>query len=184
MDKSRYVLLAIAGVVAAIGGALFQNQSPGKGESVAPQTPAAHAAASGTQPLLDALAKGELKARDGTALSWRPLQKQTVINFWATWCAPCVEEMPELERLSKALPQQSVIGIAIDNPTNVNEFLKKTAVTYPIALAGLEGTDFMRALGNATGGLPFTIIIDAQGKVLFSKTGKTSEAELRSKLAP
>ncbi len=183
MDKSRYVLLAAAGIAAAIGGALFQGKQA-KQDAPASVSPSATPSSN----LLATLASGQLKSPNGEAFKWQPVvlngkPQISVINFWATWCAPCVEEMPELDRLSKSLGTGRVIGVAIDNPTNVREFLQKTPVTYPIAMAGLEGTDYVRELGNTAGGLPFTVIIDKDGKVLFSKMGKTNEAELKAQLS-
>jgi thiol-disulfide isomerase/thioredoxin len=184
MDKSRYVLFVIAAIAAGLGG-LFFNSKPTEHAPAQPSAvPAQSVAPAG---LVATLSSGSLKQANGQPLSWtlpaaKGNQAIAIVNFWATWCAPCVEEMPELERLSKALPAGAVIGVAIDNPTNVREFLQKTPVTYPIALAGLEGTDLMRELGNTTGGLPFTVLLDAKGKVVFSKMGKTNEAELKQQL--
>jgi thiol-disulfide isomerase/thioredoxin len=189
MEKSRYVLFAIAAITAGLGGVFFSGK-PDK-QPVAAQSaviPSQATPAQASSDLVQTLASGKLKQPDGQAFSWKlppsakPAEPVAVVNFWATWCGPCVEEMPELDRLSKALAPNSVVGVAIDNPTNVREFLQKTPVTYPIALAGLEGTDLMRALGNTGGGLPFTVLLDAKGKVVFSKMGKTNEAELKQQL--
>jgi thiol-disulfide isomerase/thioredoxin len=185
MEKSRYVLFAIAAITAGLGGVFFS----GKPTKQVPAEPSAAPAQAVAVPvgLVATLSSGNLKQPNGQPLSWKlPAAKANeavaIVNFWATWCGPCVEEMPELERLSKSLPAGAVIGVAIDNPTNVREFLQKTPVTYPIALAGLEGTDLMRELGNTTGGLPYTVLLDAKGKVVFNKMGKTNEAELKAQL--
>ncbi len=183
MEKSRYVLFAIAAIAAGIGGFVFKGK-PVEAPVAAPVTQAVAAPAG----LVAVLGSGKLNQPNGQPLNWKlPAAKGNeavaVVNFWATWCGPCVEEMPELERLSKTLPAGAVMGVAIDNPTNVREFLQKTPVTYPIALAGLDGTELMRELGNTAGGLPFTVLLDAKGNVLFRKMGKTNEAELRGQLA-
>ena len=100
--------------------------------------------------------------------------KVVVLNFWATWCPPCVEEMPELDELYTTLKSQNVelIGIAIDSPSNVDEFLGKTPVNYPIVLAGITGTELGKVLGNEQGGLPFTVILDENGNKLLTKAGR------------
>jgi thiol-disulfide isomerase/thioredoxin len=100
--------------------------------------------------------------------------KVVVLNFWATWCPPCIEEMPELNALYPSLQAENIelIGIAIDSPTNVSQFLQKTPVKYPIVLAGIEGTELGIALGNSERGLPFTVILDENGKQLLTKAGK------------
>lgn len=100
--------------------------------------------------------------------------KVVVLNFWATWCPPCVEEMPELDELYPQLQAQNVelIGIAIDSPSNVDQFLQKTPVNYPIVLAGMTGTELGKVLGNQQGGLPFTVILDENGNELLSEAGR------------
>lgn len=110
------------------------------------------------------------------ALRGKPL----VLNFWASWCAPCVREMPALDRFYREFAPRGwqVVGLAIDGPTPVREFLAKTPVSFPIGLAGLTGTELVRALGNAQGGLPFTVVIDASGHIVQQKLGETSFDEL------
>jgi len=108
--------------------------------------------------------------------------KLLVVNFWASWCPPCVEEMPALSRIQTEFKQQNVlfVGIGIDSPSNIREFLKKTPVTYPIVIGGMDGSNISKEMGNTQGALPFTIVINSQGKAVSSKLGKISEDELRS----
>jgi thiol-disulfide isomerase/thioredoxin len=107
--------------------------------------------------------------------------KVLVVNFWASWCPPCVEEMPTLDMLQKDFLQQNVlfVGIGIDSPSNIREFLNKTPVSYPIVIGGLEGSNLSKQLGNTSGALPYTLIINSKGKAIYSKLGKISEDELR-----
>jgi thiol-disulfide isomerase/thioredoxin len=106
--------------------------------------------------------------------------KPLVINFWATWCAPCVKEMPQLEEFHKAYATKgwNVVGLAIDSPTPVREFLTKVPVTFPIGLAGMDGTQLSRTLGNDQGALPFSVILDSTGMVRHTKLGDTNFEEL------
>ena len=106
--------------------------------------------------------------------------KPLLINFWATWCPPCVKEMPELDRFHQTFSPQGwqVVGLAIDGPSAVRAFLEKVKVGFPIGLAGLGGTELVRSLGNAQGGLPFSVLISAQGQVLQRKLGETHFDEL------
>lgn len=106
--------------------------------------------------------------------------KPVLLNFWATWCPPCVKEMPELDRFHTEFGPKGwqVLGLAIDGPTPVKEFLAKVHVGFGIGLAGFGGTELAQALGNAAGGLPFSLLIDAQGRVRHRKMGATHFDEL------
>lgn len=118
----------------------------------------------------------------GPELAMASLRGQRVLlNFWATWCPPCVEEMPLLDAFHRAnVPRGwQVVGLAIDQPSAVRNFLKKTPVSYPIGFAGLEGTELGKSLGNRSGGLPFTVILGADGSVRHRRMGRVSEDDLR-----
>ena len=107
--------------------------------------------------------------------------KILVVNFWASWCPPCIEEMPTLDLLQQEYLQQNVlfVGIGIDSPSNIREFLKSTPVSYAIVIGGLEGSNLSKQMGNTQGALPYTVIIDSKGKSTYTKLGKISEDELR-----
>lgn len=107
--------------------------------------------------------------------------KPLIINFWATWCPPCIEELPLLDNFYKQNASKSwqVIGLAIDQPSSVRTFLLKNPISFPIGLAGLGGTELGKSLGNLTGSLPFTLVLDARGVVVQRKMGKLSADDLR-----
>jgi len=110
--------------------------------------------------------------------------KTLVINFWGSWCPPCVEEMPMLADVSKELnPQETLlIGLGIDSPSNIRDFLAKTPIPYQIVLGGLYGSNWGKRLGNEQGALPYTVILSPECKVTFSKLGKITKDELISGL--
>lgn len=111
------------------------------------------------------------------SLAGRPL----VLNFWATWCPPCVEELPMLNTFYRehAINGWQVVGLAIDQPSAVRKFLHRLPLDFPVGLAGLSGTDLSRSLGNLTGGLPFTVVFGADGQVLHRKMGQLTLKDLQ-----
>jgi thiol-disulfide isomerase/thioredoxin len=107
----------------------------------------------------------------------RPL----LLNFWATWCPPCVEEFPLLDAFYRENSSNGwqVLGLAVDKAASVQDFLLKTPVSFPVALSGMEGAALSKALGNTAGGLPFTIVFGGDGVVRYRKMGKVSPRELQ-----
>lgn len=110
--------------------------------------------------------------------------KLLLVNFWATWCAPCVEEMPELSELqNERVPANlQVIGIGIDSPSNIREFAAKYKISYPVYLAGMGGIDLARQMGNQQGGLPFTVLFGADGQVKKTYIGRLDMQAVRKDL--
>lgn len=104
--------------------------------------------------------------------------KPLVVNFWATWCPPCVKEMPELDELHKRHPQAALLGLAVDTAANVVKFVSKVPVSYPLLVAGPGIIDLMRKLGNGPGGLPFTVVLGADGGIRKQILGPVDIAEL------
>lgn len=106
--------------------------------------------------------------------------QRLVLNFWATWCPPCVEELPlinDFYQKNKGNGWQ-VVGLAIDKPSAVDAFLKKTPLDFPIALAMTDGLALARHLGNLSGGLPFSVVFGRDGQVAQRKIGQINAADL------
>jgi len=103
-----------------------------------------------------------------------------VVNFWATWCPPCVKEIPELIRVQQRLGPEGVqvIGIAIDDRTRVLGFAAQFGINYPVLIAAKEGITLARDAGNRLGALPFTVIIDREGRTAKVELGVLDEAKL------
>ena len=140
--------------------------------------------ASKTNPTdLNPLWNSAFKHPSGDDVDWKQFRgRPLIINFWATWCAPCVEEMPLIDRFYKENVSKGwqVIGLAIDQPSKVKSFLNLHPVSYPVLLAGLGGTELSVALGDETGSLPFTLILRSDESVLVKKIGKLKADELNS----
>lgn len=116
---------------------------------------------------------------DGQSQSMaRFLGKPMVLNFWATWCPPCVREMPDLDALQAHHPHVSVVGLALDTADNVIRFGQRVPVSYPLLIAGHGGIRLMKEMGNTRGGLPFTLVFDAAGQPLRHFMGQIDPDEL------
>lgn len=120
----------------------------------------------------------------------RPLEewrgKVLVCNFWATWCAPCREEIPMLVAAREKYHPTGVeiVGIAIDNPSKVVEFSRTFMISYPVLLAEADGLDLMRQLGNSSGGLPYTVVADRKGSLVHRRLGALKASDLEGMLEP
>lgn len=107
-----------------------------------------------------------------------------VVNFWATWCAPCVEEIPMFSRVHAEQDGVAFVGLGIDSPGNVTGFNARFKPSYPLFVAGAAGTELARAFGDASGALPFTVLLDRDGRIVQSRLGKVDEATLRAWIKP
>jgi len=171
--KRRGLVVGAAGIVAAGAGiatALWRR---------AAQDAAAEAAAGvWSQSAFEKPSGGKLALAD---YKGKPL----LLNFWATWCPPCVREMPLLNRFAQEHDSAGwqVVGLAIDKIELVREFLTKHPVRYPVGVAGLDTLDWLRSLGNIGGGLPFSVAFDSRGALVQRKLGEISASDLASWVA-
>ncbi len=127
--------------------------------------------------------RSRFKSVDGAELSPEPWRgRPLLVNFWATWCPPCVKELPEINQFYGQARSRGwqVLGLAVDQAEPVREFLRKTRLDFPVALAGPEGLSLGRSLGNEAGGLPFSLVFDETGEISWRRLGVTRLEDLRA----
>ena len=168
MNRRQWLIIVVISLLALLGGTLTSQWLSKTGLA--------------SEPSIKAFFANSWQSPDGKPANSGEWQgKVLVVKFWASWCPPCVEEMPTLDLLQQEFLQQNVlfVGIGIDSPSNIREFLKSTPVSYPIVIGGLEGSNLSKQMGNTQGALPYTVIINSKGKAIYTKLGKISEEELR-----
>jgi thiol-disulfide isomerase/thioredoxin len=126
----------------------------------------------------------DLSGQPGSLEQWQG--RVLVVNFWASWCPPCLEEIPGLVRIHGELAPKGlqIVGIAVDSADNARTSAAQLGVSYPVLVAGMEVIDLTRRLGNRAGALPYTVILDRKGKVVATHLGLISAAELTRIITP
>ena len=183
MNRRLFLSTAAVAIVGAGVATYFigrKDAAPGATPGAAADTGAAASADASAGSLL-AMSLPDVAGQTQALAQWRG--KPMVINFWATWCAPCVREMPELEALSKKYPGVQLVGIGVDNVDNIRKFQEKVAVSYPLLVMGMSAIDTLRQLGNPSGGLPFTLVLKADGSISEKILGEIDPARLDASMA-
>jgi len=126
----------------------------------------------------------DLKGGLQSIAQWRG--QVLVVNFWATWCAPCREEIPVFVWLQERYGSRGLqfVGIAIDQQDKVAEFAREFRINYPLLIGGPDTMELMREAGNSAGVLPYTLVIDRKGNLVSRESGGLKEAKLLDIIAP
>ena len=162
---TSWLLFAIAGIVAIVAGVYVARELA---------LPASNDGAA----LLN-VSLPDAEGREQRLDQWRG--KVLVVNFWATWCAPCREEMGEFIRFQKDAGPKGVqfVGIAVDQADKVEEFAKEIGLNYPALIGGLGAMQLSKTLGNDLMALPFTVIVSRDGKVVHRQLGPLKPPKLQ-----
>jgi thiol-disulfide isomerase/thioredoxin len=171
----RHLVLAVIAAAALAGGMLaYVKFVPGR---VPEQV-------SERQPGLLETVWPDLEGRPATLARWRG--QVVAVNFWGSWCPPCREEIPAFVRVHEALHGRgfTVVGIAVEDAGPARSFAEAARVSYPVLVGGFAALAQVRALGNPSGGLPFTVILDRDGKVAATYLGGLDEVRLRRAVEP
>ncbi|MEM5438476.1 TlpA disulfide reductase family protein [Paraburkholderia diazotrophica] len=177
----RILAIAAVAVVATVGGAVASHWFVGSNDLAG----VANAAPADSSNAVNQLWSANVTNADGKPQSLAGFKgRPVVVNFWASWCGPCVEEMPSLSQLHKEYAKKGIefVGLGVDSDKNVKAFLQKVPVDYPVFVAGFGGADLARSFGNNAGGLPYTVVIDAKGVVRSTKLGQVKPDELKRTL--
>ena len=146
-----------------------------------PEAPAAAPTAGDPVAALVQMKLPDLSGASHSLADWKG--QPMVVNFWATWCAPCVKEMPALDALQKKYPNVRFVGIGVDSAANMQKFAEKVQVSYPLWVIGAGAIDTLRKLGNPSGGLPFTIVFNEDGGINRKILGEIQPDDLDKTLS-
>jgi thiol-disulfide isomerase/thioredoxin len=182
MSAAKVLAVTVLAGSVSIGLALFGERWLNTGDDDAPQL--RRSAQSEIAKTLPDLRLADLSGREVSSSSWAG--KLVVLNFWATWCPPCLREMPLLDEWQQRYGNNGlqIVGIAIDSPEAVDRFLEDNPVSYPILLGSVDTVELAKTLGNRTGGLPFTVLFNRLGHRVKSLNGELDETFLVSEVRP
>ncbi len=168
--RRRWLLVsaAFAGLAAGAGAAWFVVRKDGDAPS--------------SQPVLSmfSLTFDDARGEPQPLAQWQG--RWLLLNFWATWCAPCVEEMPALQEVARDYSGRDVafVGVGIDTAAAIRRFQSELKIEIPLLVAGAGGSDLARLLGNSSGALPYTVLVSPSGHIVRTRLGRIQPDLLRS----
>jgi thiol-disulfide isomerase/thioredoxin len=177
MSKTKQItVFAAVAAAATAAGVLLHLGGQGRTDTAVPIASAATGLMTARLP--------DLQGQSRSLEQWRG--HVLVVNFWATWCAPCREEIPALIKVQDKLGAKGlqIVGIAVDQDDKVRPYAAEMKINYPILVGDLEAIDLARQAGNRLGGLPFTVVFDRKGVAVHSQLGGMNEQKLTALIQP
>lgn len=169
--KKTLVLFGVLSILAIAGGIWAQQRFGSNGAPSNPHPFLALAIEPIQVPMHADFKAAQKTANPGLNSIGSSKRKVIVVNFWATWCPPCLEEMPALSQLANQSPNAQFIGIGVDSESKVRQYLAKTPISYPVTASGAAAIDWAKTLGNSQGGLPFTAFFGPNGQLIKTISG-------------
>lgn len=165
-----WAVIAAVGAIGLAAGVYFGIERGSPNPSSEPMAAAA----------LNGLALPDPEGKEQRIDQWRG--KVVVVNFWATWCAPCREEMPEFIKAQRELGPKGlqIVGVAVDQADKVRQFAEEIALNYPVLVGGFGAMELSRSLGNSVMALPFTVILDRNGAIAHTQLGVLKPDRLKA----
>jgi len=169
MNINHFIIL-LAGIIALAGGIAARQSSQAKQEKIAQ--------------IKINFSLPDIKGKQRSMDDWSG--KIRVVNFWATWCPPCLKEIPTFIALQKQFKDNNLqfIGIAIEDRTTVTQFLQTTPINYPILIGGDAAIQLSRRLGNTLNAVPYTLVINQLGQIIYQHPGELSRQKLITVIKP
>ena len=176
MGKRVYLIVSVA--LLALGAGLFAGWRAQAPDSLSPEQ------AKSAAEVLYVTSLPDLKGNNQPFAQWRG--KVLIVNFWATWCPPCREEIPQFIKVQEIYRSRGLVfvGVAVDKKDAVLAYADEIGINYPVLLGDLEAIELTRKAGNRAGALPFTLIIDRTGKIIATELGGLTQAKLEPIIGP
>ncbi|KAF3981803.1 MAG: TlpA family protein disulfide reductase [Methylococcales symbiont of Hymedesmia sp. n. MRB-2018] len=182
MNKNNLLIIFAAIISVSVG--IFAQQHLSVDETIDPSLQANTAQAKSSTDKLPEFSIADINGEQQSIAQWD--NKIRIINFWATWCPPCLKEIPEFIKIQNAFSDKNVqfIGIAMEEAESVKQYLAVNPVNYPMLIAGDGNVSLSRQLGNIFDAVPFTLIVNQLGTIIYRQPGEISSEKIRQLINP